>query len=146
MSIYATQWEIKVWRCYYSSIQPRDGVEVGVRRRDGVEEPCDEDKEWVEVVCQGVPGHIGHAEEYPEGDPFREFLPPPLTGEDYSEKLRAVVIITGDARKGTERSGQEYIDPLLTLSGAEYEHIGFQELMGRIQAALEMRVTQERNS
>jgi len=59
---------------------------------------------------------------YENGDPYVEFLPPALvaTKDGESEYMRAVVIITENTTKGTARSGQEYVNPLLTLSGREY--------------------------
>jgi hypothetical protein len=38
--------------------------------------------------------------------------------------------------KGTERSGQEYVSPLLLLTGEEYGRMSFEELHGRICDAL----------
>ncbi len=49
---------------------------------------------------------------------------------------RAVVIITEYSIKGTERSGQEYVSPLLVLTGAEYARMTFEELHERICDAL----------
>jgi hypothetical protein len=116
MSIYATLWSVKF---------PRDGVEYP---------GCD----WIEVVGQAVPAHIGSptpGEGYEDGDPHGDFLPPPIetgAGEDF----RAVVIVTEETKKGTERSGQEYESPLLVLTGAEYSKLTFDQLYGRICDAL----------
>jgi hypothetical protein len=93
--------------------------------------------EWVEVLAQGVPGHIGTpspAHGYEDGDPFADFLPPPivLAPDDQGDKLRAVVIV----RDGTQKDGQRYVDPLLVLTGAEYETSTFAELRRRICEAL----------
>src|SRR5206468_8344166 len=65
--------------------------------------------EWVEVVAQGVPGHIGTPSPghgYESGDPFADFLPPPivLAPDDQAERLRAVVFV----RDGTPKDGQRY--------------------------------------
>ena len=49
---------------------------------------------------------------------------------------RAVVIVTEYSIKGTERSGQEYVSPLLLLTGEEYARLSFQELHERICDAL----------
>ncbi|MEE8583651.1 MAG: hypothetical protein V3T83_02245, partial [Acidobacteriota bacterium] len=46
------------------------------------------------------------------------------------------VIVTEDREKGTERSGQEYRNPLLVLTGKEYAAISFVELHDRICDAL----------
>jgi hypothetical protein len=106
MSIYATLWILKF---------PADG-------------DAHSRTEWVSIVGQGVPGHIGHPEEGYESDPY-PFLPP--VPED-SESLRAVVIV----REGTPKDGQEYTSPLLVLSGAAYGTMPFQELHDRICEAL----------
>lgn len=93
--------------------------------------------EWVEVLAQGVPGHIGTPSPgygYEAGDPYADFLPPPivLASDDQGDKLRAVVIVRG----GTPKDGQRYRDPLLVLTGDEYERSTFEELHTRICAAL----------
>ena len=72
------------------------------------------------------------------GDAYAEFLPPAvLTDKDgEAEYLRAVVIISEETTKGTRRSGQEYVNPLLTLSGREYANVPFRDLHDRICDAL----------
>jgi hypothetical protein len=108
MSIYATLWSLQF---------PRYGDEyVG----------C----EWIRVRAQGVPAHIGTPTRgfgYEQGDPYGEFLPPPVevNADGDSEIMRAVVIVTEETRKGTARSPQEYVNPLLVLSGRDYESILF---------------------
>jgi hypothetical protein len=114
MSIYATLWHIKV---------PRDGSWA------------DSPDAWVELVAQGVPGHIGHVSHYPDGDPYGAFLPPALEGE-WEGLLRAVVFVDDLSTKGTERSGQEYANPVLVLTGAEYETTRFPELLERLTDAI----------
>lgn len=109
MSIYATLWELK-FPCY------------GDTRFD-----C----EWVEVIGQGVPAHIGTPTPgygYEAGDPYADFLPPAVPAREDGEGLRAVVIV----RAGTKKDIQRYIDPLLVLSGQEYEAISFDTLYRRI--------------
>src|SRR5688572_26427291 len=76
--------------------------------------------EWVTVMGQGVPDHIGTPTEghgYESGDPFAGFLPPAIevNENDRHGGLRAMVII----RERTEKIGQEYIGSLLVLSGEE---------------------------
>ena len=114
MSIYATQWILKF---------PRYG---------DVHSNC----EWVDVIGQGVPAHIGTPTDgygYESGDPYAEFLPPAVeVTDDDDAGLRAIVIV----RASTEKVGQEYIGPLLVLSGSEYLAISFQELHERICDAL----------
>lgn len=119
MSIYATQWSLRF---------PRFGDDyVG----------C----EWVEVVAQGVPGHIGTPTPgfgYEDGDPYSGFLPTPVEVdvEGDAEFMRAVVIVTEETKKGTARSGQEFVNPLLILSGRDYASISFVELHERVCGAL----------
>ena len=93
--------------------------------------------EWVEVWAQGVPGHIGTPSPghgYEAGDPYADFLPPPivLAPDDQGDKLRAVVIV----RAGTPKDVQRYVDPLLVLTGEEYERSTFDDLHTRICDAL----------
>jgi hypothetical protein len=106
MSIYATAWELKVPRHHFF------------------------DEEWARVYAQSVPPHIGHPSEYPDGDPYSDFLPPPVS--DYDPETgtasfdRAVLII----QEGRDRKvGQRYIDPLLVLSGEDYSRITFGDLL-----------------
>jgi hypothetical protein len=114
MSIYATQWILKF---------PRFG---------DAHSGC----EWIDVLGQGVPAHIGTPTEghgYEAGDPYAAFLPPAIpVSDDDDVPLRAMVIV----RETTEKIAQEYIGPLLVLSGAEYASIPFQELHERICDAL----------
>ena len=119
MSIYATLWRLKF---------PRAGDD---------HTGC----EWIEVIAQGVPAHIGTPRPgfgYEAGDPYAQFLPPAVTGgpDIDGSTLRAVVVVTEQTPKGTERSPQEYVNPLLVLSGPEYATIPFGELHERICAAL----------
>jgi hypothetical protein len=115
MSIYATLWWLKF---------PRYGDDyVG----------C----EWIRVSAQGVPAHIGTSTPgfgYEEGDPYAEFLPPAVevNAEGDNEFMRAVVFVSEETRKGSARSGQEYVNPLLVLSGKEYAAISFVDLHTRI--------------
>ena len=118
MSIYATLWFLKF--------------------------PCDSTRyegcEWAEVVAQGVPGHIGtptpgHGDE--QGDPYASFLPPAIRipaddDEDAHSPMRAVVFVKRGTSKGTDRSGQEYVNPLLVMSGQEYAETPFNTLYDRI--------------
>jgi hypothetical protein len=115
MSIYATHWILKF---------PRYG---------DAHWGC----EWVEVCGQGVPAHIGTptpGHGYESGDPYAGFLPPamPVADEEDLTALRAMVIV----RRGTRKNVQQYEDPLLVLSGEEYDRIPFGELYRRICDAL----------
>jgi hypothetical protein len=120
MSIYATLWCLKF---------PGDGDDYP---------GC----EWVKVVAQGVPAHIGSPSPgsgYEDGDPYAAFLPPAIDDppeEDSLRTMRAVVFVTEGTAKGTARSGQEYVDPLLVLSGQEYATLSFQDVYDRICDAL----------
>jgi len=119
MSIYATLWRLKF---------PRYGDD---------HTGCD----WIEVIAQGVPTHIststsGRASE--EEDPYAVFLPPAVVGspDDDGQTMRAVVFVTEGTPKGTARSPQEYVDPLLVLSGRQYATITFGQLHEMICDAL----------
>jgi hypothetical protein len=49
---------------------------------------------------------------------------------------RAVLIVTEASIKGTARSGQEFLSPLLLLTGQEYARMTFDELHDQICEAL----------
>ena len=119
MSIYATLWRLKC---------PRYG-------------DYHTDCEWIEVIAQGVPRHIGTPTPGfgNEGeDPYASFLPPAIAvpTDDNGQAMRAVVFVTEAMRKGTDRSPQEYVTPLFVLSGLEYATISFGDLHDRICNAL----------
>lgn len=119
MSIYATLWKLKF---------PTDGDDYP---------GC----EWVTVTAQGVPPHIGSPSPgsgYEDGDPYASFLPPPVhTDEDGESKyMRAVVFVAEHTPKGTPRSSQEYVNPLLLLTGEIYARMTFETLYARICQAL----------
>ena len=119
MSIYATLWTLKF---------PAQGDDYP---------GC----EWITVIAQGVPAHIGSptpGQGYETGDPFATFLPPPIpTNSDRdSQSLRAVVFVTEGTPKGTARNGQEYVNALFVLSGESYASMTFELLHARICAAL----------
>jgi hypothetical protein len=119
MSIYATLWCL---------IFPKEGDDyLG----------CD----WIKVTAQGVPPHIGSPTPgmgYENGDPYSAFLPPAVTTDARGDApfMRAVVFITEDSIIGTERSGQEYVAPLLVISGREYASLNFEEVHARLCKAL----------
>jgi hypothetical protein len=119
MSVYATLWRLKF---------PRYGDDHS---------GC----EWVTVLAQGVPAHVGKSgpgTESEDEDPYSAFLPPAGTGQadDDEQTMRAVVFVTDATPKGTARSPQEYVRPLLILSGPEYATIPFGELHESICDAL----------
>ena len=119
MSIYATLWHLRF---------PRHGdASVG--------------REWVDVLAQGVPAHIGTPTPgygYESGDPYEAFFPPALRIESgvSEDDLRAVVFVVSTSKKGTVRSRQEYESPLLVLTGTEYAAIPFEVLHDRLCTAL----------
>ncbi|MCX7049189.1 MAG: hypothetical protein NTX50_27355 [Candidatus Sumerlaeota bacterium] len=119
MSIYATLWTLKF---------PKYGDDYA---------GC----EWIQVRAQGVPAYIGSptpGNGYEDGDPFASFLPPEIETDENGESqyMRAVVFVTENSIKGTERSPQEYPGPLLILTGEEYALISFEELHRRLCEAL----------
>ncbi|PYO02577.1 MAG: hypothetical protein DMD91_03380 [Candidatus Rokuibacteriota bacterium] len=119
MSIYATLWRLK----FPSGGDDHTGCA------------------WTEVIAQGVPAHIGAPHSDAPGDatdPYASFLPPAVivSPDDDDLPMRAVVFVTEGARKGTERSGQEYVNPLLVLSGHEYTTMPFGDLHEKICSAL----------
>jgi hypothetical protein len=96
---------------------------------------------WVTVTAQAVPPHVGSRTPgcgYEDGDPYAAFLPPPVEADEagHAEHNRAVVFVTDETKKGTERSGQEYANPLLVLSGEEYAKVSFEELLHRLEEAI----------
>jgi hypothetical protein len=127
VSIYATLWELK-W--------PKDGGWAL------------DDEDFVRVWCQAVPPHIGHPSVYTDGDPYADFLPPVVRPEEPDEPAdgpyRAVFICGPLTSKGTPRSGQEYMNPLLMLTGEEYDTISWIELHERIGAALRTQLSTPR--
>lgn len=108
MSIYATQWALQF---------PRFG---------DFHSGC----EWVTVLAQAVPAHVGtHA--LPA---HAAFLPP--YPDAVANDLWALVFVVEGTAKGTERSGQEYATPLLTLSGKAYASMPFGALHAKLCDAL----------
>ena len=123
MSIYATLWELHVppddgW-CYGNEGAGSDGCRC------------------VDVYAQAVPAHIDYT-----GSMWDGWLPPPV--EDRDGNFRAVFICGPSTTKGTERCGQEYVNPLVVLTGDEYEEVGWRVLLHRIFDALEAGMERER--
>ncbi len=119
MSIYATLWRLKF---------PRYGDD---------HTGCD----WIEVIAQGVPAHIGASTSGfagEENDPYASFLPAAdaIQTDDDAQALRAVVFVMEGTPKATARSAQEYVGPLLVLSGREYASVTFGQLHDMICNAL----------
>jgi hypothetical protein len=119
MSIYATLWTLRF---------PKEGDDLL---------GC----EWIEVTAQAVPAHVGSPTPgcgYEDSDPYAAFLPPAVVtdAEGNAPFHRAVAIVTEYSIKGTERSGQEYVSPLLLLTGEAYARMSFDGLHQRICDAL----------
>ena len=88
-----------------------------------------------------MPPHIGSPTPgcgYEDGDPYAAFLSPPIETDEMgrAEHNRAVVFVTNETKKGTERSGQEYVNPLLVLTGQDYAKMTFDELLNRLEEAI----------
>jgi hypothetical protein len=90
-----------------------------------------EDREFVRILGQGAPPHIDYV------GPQWDFLPPPV--DPNGSVIRAVFFVEAGDEKGTPRCGQEYVRPLLMLSGKEYEQIRFADLMSQLETALDMK-------
>ena len=89
--------------------------------------------DWHEVTAQAVPNHID------DTGPAWAFLPPPIPVDEHQNGRaihRAVVFVDETTEKGTERCGQEYVDPLLTISGREYRWTPFPDLQDRLENIL----------
>lgn len=119
MSIYSTLWSIQI------------------------EDPAAPftDPSWVKITAQAVPPHIGSPTPvcgYEDGDLYADFLPPALETDEnmHAPWNRAVVFITNTTLKGTDRNPQEYVEPLLVLSGREYAAMSFDALHDRLQEAI----------
>lgn len=98
-------------------------AEIGIKRFG--------DKEFVDILVQGVPPHINYV------GPQWEFLPPPV--DPNGRLMRAVFFVEAGDDKGTQRCGQEYVRPILMLTGKEYEGVRFDDLMTRLEDALDAR-------
>jgi hypothetical protein len=96
-------------------------AEIGIKRFG--------DKEFIDILVQGVPPHIDYL------GPQWDFLPPPV--EPSGESMRAVFFVEAGDEKGTSRCGQEYVKPLLMLTGTEYDEIRFSDLMSRLEEAFD---------
>ena len=119
MSIYARLWTVQIQDPASSSTSPK----------------------WVKVTAQAVPAHVGSPTPgcgYEGGDPYGDFLPPPVeTDEDgNAEYHRAVVFVTDKTRKGTAQHAQQYVAPLLVLTGEEYAKMPFQTLREKLEEAI----------
>ena len=85
---------------------------------------------FVEITAQAVPEHIDYA-----GEAW-DFLPPPVEETGEGGHFRAVYLIGPYTTKGTPQCGQEYVNPVLTLTGEEYRRLPWPELWDRIARAL----------
>ncbi len=98
-------------------------AEIGIKRFG--------DQQFVVIFIQAVPSHIDYI------GPDWDFLPPPVDPE--GDTPRAVFFVEPGDEKGTPRCGQEYVKPLLMLTGVEYEKISFTELLKKLEESLERR-------
>lgn len=83
------------------------------------------DCDWVDVIAQAVPAHIDGA--FP-------FLWPPVPVD--APHARAVVCVRSGTPKGSTAHAQEYLGPLLILTGDEYSRITFDALHTKLCDAL----------
>jgi hypothetical protein len=83
------------------------------------------EKRYFEIFIQGVPPHIDDV------GPDWDFLPPPV--DPNGSLYRCVFFVEAGDRKGTARSGQEFVNPLLKMTGQEYHDIRFVDLMSRLE-------------
>jgi len=94
-------------------------------------------RQYANIFAMAVPSHIGYPDEYPDGDPFSDFLPPVCTQEQYDRCVHRAIVVVDRSRPW--KDGQKYREALLTLPGEEFERMGFMEVLVRITAALEAR-------
>jgi hypothetical protein len=97
----------------------------------------DEDDNKVEIFVQVVPAWVNHA------GPEWAFLPPARAARDVPahedqgyRDPRAVVFTAPWTTKGTPRNGQEYVDPLLVLTGEEWQTMPFRDVMSKLADAI----------
>jgi hypothetical protein len=98
-------------------------AEIGIKRFG--------DNEFVDILIQGVPPHIDYA-----GSQW-DFLPPPV--DPNGDCMRAVFFVEVGDEKGTPRCAQEYVRPLLRLTGKEYVNISFADLLKRLEDELDLK-------
>ena len=97
---------------------------------------------WVRVWAQAVPPHIDAA-----GPGWDEWLPPPVpeyvagVHRDDRGVPRAVFFVLDGTLKATARNGQEYVDPLLVLTGEDYVARPWGRLMEALERLLTRRLT-----
>lgn len=141
MSIYATQWQIRIEAPPHWCTINRD-FKAWVFK-DGKKVPYTE--RWLLVTCQGVPAHIGRKEDGYETDYYVDFLPPVVLNpeDDFHDGLRAVVIILEGYE---EKEGQRYVTPLLVMSGWRYRQTSWVDLLGQITKAVEEMLSNSDNS
>ncbi|HVQ45129.1 MAG TPA: hypothetical protein VMT30_09320 [Candidatus Saccharimonadia bacterium] len=156
MSIYATMWQIKVpdeanggsfsdawWEVY------AQGVPNHINEQNGYSGPIWDD--WLPAFqhAEGCVQHVKVFYDRPADSAGVDWIRqacepdhPQATRGDYHDcdcGLRAVFICDELTTKGTERNGQEYVNPLLVLTGAEYQTIVWEDLLIRITDAVSER-------
>jgi hypothetical protein len=98
-------------------------AEIGIKRFG--------DKEFIAILVQGVPPHIDDV-----GSAW-DFLPPPVDPD--GEVMRAVFFVEPGDEKGTPRCGQEYVRPLLVLTGEEYGRMSFPDVIAKLEEAFDVK-------
>ena len=89
-------------------------------------------KQPVEIHVQAVPAWVYFV---------ADWLPPPRPGipesKGYLHPRAAVFVIAGSPKGGEGFDGQQYHQPLLVMSGEEYERATFRDLMALLADAVE---------
>lgn len=96
-------------------------------------------RDW-RLTLEGIYAEHGHPG-YHVQDPYADWLPPPRTDAafdlddlDAPAQYRAVVITDAASRRGTARHDWEYANPVLLLSGVEWEQMPVAALWMRLQS------------
>ncbi len=106
---------------------------------------------WIEVYFQHVPNHINEENGYDQ-----DWLPAFVHRDGCVRRVHTMVSSKGEPYSWTdcecgdrcvfvldenhdEKDGQRYLEPLLVMTGAEYQAAGFGDLLCRISTALEAR-------
>ena len=82
-----------------------------------------------EVWIQGVPPHINYA---------WDFLPPPV--DENGPIMRAVFFVLKGSKKGTDRCGQEYVDPLWMVTGEKFTKLKFTKVINKMVKEIRKRI------
>lgn len=153
MSIYATLWQIQIpdedrggsWSDAWWEVYAQ-GVPNHINEQNGYAGPAWDD--WLPAF-QHKAGCVQRVQVYydrPADDGGVAWIRqscepdhPQAERRDYHDcecGLRAVFLCDDLTKKGTARNGQEYVNPVLVLTGVEYESIPFADLLQRIEDAV----------